>query len=292
MADFETLDWYDAPKYYDIVFDEDTVVEADFLEAALAKHGLPAKRVGRLRVLEPACGSGRLVVEFARRGARVAGFDLSQPMLGFAEQRLAQEGLEAQLFEASMQDFRVRGKFDLAHCLVSTFKYVDTEEGARSHLEGVARSLRPGGIYALGFHLSDYTSEQVDRERWVAERDGSHVVCNIQGWPPDRKTRTEQVRSRMVVTEGDLEKRLETNWTFRTYNARQVRSLLRSVPELEHVATYDFRYRIHQPGSLDGDHLDTLLILRRRPQEAPPAVRRSKPASKGRAGSKKRRGSA
>ena len=267
MAEFETLDWYDAPKYYDIVFDEDTVREADFLEAALEKHGTPPKRRGSLRVLEPACGSGRLVVEFARRGARVAGFDLSQPMLVFAGERLAKEGLEAKLFKASMQEFSVRGSFDLAHCLVSTFKYVDTEAGARSHLQRVAAALRPGGIYALGFHLSDYTSDRLDRERWVAERDGAHVVCNIQGWPPDPTTRTERVRSRMVVQEGGRERRLETNWTFRTYNERQVRRMLRAVPEFEHLATYDFRYRINEPGSLDGDHLDVLLILRRKPVE-------------------------
>lgn len=264
MPDYEPLDWYDAPRYYDIVFDEDTVKEADFLEAALAKHGAGQARRGPLRVLEPACGSGRLVAEFARRGAKVAGFDLSQPMLDFAGQRLAEEGLEARLFEASMQEFTVRGSFDLAHCLVSTFKYVDSEEGACSHLERVAAALRPGGIYALGFHLSDYTSDRLDRERWVAERDGVHVVCNIQGWPPNARTRTEQVRSRLVVREGDRERRMETNWTFRTYSPRQVRRMLRAVPELEHVATYDFRYRIDEPGDLDGEHLDVLLILRRR----------------------------
>jgi len=33
------IDWYDTPLYYDIVFDEDTVEEANFLEVMYARHG-------------------------------------------------------------------------------------------------------------------------------------------------------------------------------------------------------------------------------------------------------------
>ena len=53
-----------------------------------------------------------------------------------------------------MSAFETPGTFDLAHCLVSTFKYLLTEAAARAHLRSVARALRPGGVYALGFHLS------------------------------------------------------------------------------------------------------------------------------------------
>ncbi len=35
MTRFECIDWYDTPRYYDIVFDAGTAVECDFLLAAL-----------------------------------------------------------------------------------------------------------------------------------------------------------------------------------------------------------------------------------------------------------------
>jgi hypothetical protein len=57
---------------------------------------------------------------------------------------------------------------------------------------------------------------------------------------------------------------LETSWDFRTYDARQVRRLLKTVPQLEHVATYDFSYRSDRPRRLDDRQLDVILILRRR----------------------------
>jgi SAM-dependent methyltransferase len=134
MTGFEELDWYETPRWYDLVFDADTEREADFLEEVLEVHG---ESPGR-RVLEPACGSGRLVAELARRGWQVSGFDASDAMLEHARERLAAAGLAARLTRGRLEEVRVRGRFDLAHCLVSTFKYVLDEEGARAHLAGVA----------------------------------------------------------------------------------------------------------------------------------------------------------
>jgi hypothetical protein len=147
--------------------------------------------------------------------------------------------------------------------MVSTFKYVLDESGARSHLRCVARALRPGGIYVLGFHLSDYDDERRNRERWVARRDGVGVVCNTQGWPADRRTRLERVRTRMRVVERGEVRCTETEWLFRTYDWPQARRLLRSVPEFEHVATYDFGYDETRPRVLPDGQLDCVFVLRR-----------------------------
>src|SRR5262245_56541773 len=175
MARYETVDWYETPLLYDIVFEEDTAKEGLFLEQAFERFGRVASRREPRRVLEPACGSGRLVAEMARRGWAPTGFDLSAPMLDFARARLGRERLEATLATARMEQFRFAGKFELAHCLVSTFKYLLDEEGARSHLRAVAAALRPGGIYVLGFHLTAYFWRRCQHERWVGERDGTRV---------------------------------------------------------------------------------------------------------------------
>lgn len=262
-ARYEEFDWYETPRYYDAIFDVDSDIEGAFLEAAFEKHATPSPK-GRRRVLEPACGSGRLMVEMAKRGWAVHGFDLEPNMVKFSTERLADEGLTGTASVGNMADFKVRGTFDLAHCFVSTFKYLLTEEDARGHLESVARALRPGGIYALGFHLSWYDYREKTNERWIAKKDGAHVICTISGWPADRKTRREKVQARMKVLEDGIEKRAQTTWEFRSYDAKQVRSLLRSVPELEHVATYDFHYDIDEPQKLSDEQCDTMLILRRR----------------------------
>lgn len=253
-----SIDWYDLPRYYDIVFDDGTRAEATFLESMLERYGMARSR----RVLEPACGSGRLVGELAARGFAVTGFDKNRAMLDFAAQRLARRRLRARLVAADLARFSFREHFDLAHCLVSTFKYLTTEDAARAHLHAVARALSPRGIYVLGLHLTDYDSERRSRERWVARRDGVTVVCNTQVWPADRKARLEPVRTRLAVRTGARTARYETHWSFRTYDARELRALLARVPELEHVATYDFTYSKER--ELSDDQLDCVLILRKR----------------------------
>lgn len=262
MPRFEPFDWYDQALYYDIVFDADTSREADFLQAAQKRYALTRGT----RLLEPACGSGRLVAAMARRGYRVIGFDISDGILRFARQRLRDDGLTARLFHARMEHFHLPpNAFDLAHCLVSTFKYLLDESAARAHLKRMVRVLKPGGIYALGLHLTDYTDPTASHERWVASRGDIHVTCNIHGWPPDRRRRLERVRSRLTVRDHGRERRFETTWHFRTYNLRELKSLLRSVPAFEHLATYSFHCDINAPVPFDGNQLDTILILRRRP---------------------------
>ena len=259
---YEQIDWYDVPHYYDIIFDTGSKEEAAFLEEASRTYGLARGR----RALEPACGSGRLVCEMSRCGWKVTGLDLNPSMIKFSRERLERAGLKAELKRADMTNFSVKAskRYDLAFCLVSTFQHLLTETAARSHLQCVADALKPGGIYVLGFYLGIGAAGKTSRERWTGERNGVRVGCNIQGQSADPKTRLEPVRSRLIVTEGKSERRLETNWHFRSYNGRQVRSLLKSVPDLELAAVHDFRYDLALKYELTDDLGDTLLILRKR----------------------------
>lgn len=256
-------DWYDTPLYYDIIFDADTPKDGTFLEAAYQHYSLGR---GSKRVLEPACGSGRLLSEMAWRGWKTFGFDLSQPMLDYATDRLAQQNLKAKLWQDRMESFTLpKGPpFDLAHCLVSTFKYLLTEAHAVAHLRLVAESLRPGGIYVLGIHLTDYSRTTCEHERWVAERDNVHVVCNTRDWPADKSTRLEDVRNRLRITSDGKSHTQETKWQFRTYSAAQMKALLRKVPAFELAACHDFTHNISNVRELDDSYPDVVMVLRRR----------------------------
>lgn len=259
----EQRDWYDTPLYYDIIFDADTAREADFLEAVHQRFGRRGR--GR-RLLEPACGSGRLVLEMARRGWQVSGFDGNAQMLSFAEERLEQQGLKARLWRDWMQSFsQVKpASQDLAHCLVSTFKYLLTEKDAAACLQRVAAALKPDALFILGLHLTDYTQAKEEHERWVAARDGIHVICNTHTWPADQRKRLEPLRTRLSIQHEGRRHVQETHWQFRTYSAAQMRSLLKKVPALELLACYDFTYDIESPRQLDDPYADVILVLRKR----------------------------
>lgn len=257
---FRAVDWYDTPLYYDIIFDQHTAGEVAFVEA-MYERWIGAR--GKRRLLEPACGSGRLVAALAERGFEVSGFDASRPMLEFAQRRLG--GASASLRVGRMESFSYRRRFDLAHCFVSTFKYLTRAADARAHLERVAAALVPGGVYLLGFHLTEYEDRETDRERWHEVRDGIDVRCEVVTEPADPRARLEQVRSRLTVRRGGaLVARQETSWKFRTYSAAQFRRLVARVPALELVAVHDFDYDPAVTHELGADRLDVVAVLRRR----------------------------
>ena len=259
----EQRDWYDTPLYYDIIFDADTLKEAAFLEGVWERFAtVRARRMKR--VLEAACGSGRVMGEMLKRGWEADGFDLNASMLEHARKRL--EGLDQwKVWQGDLAGFEVpKGRrYGVVHCLVSTFKYVLSEAEAVAALRRMGEALLPGGVVVLGLHLTDYGRKGCEHERWVEERDGVAVVCNTRTWPADRRTRLERVRARLKVTEGGVTREQETVWDFRTYSAGQFRALVGAVPELERVGCFDFQYDLSAPRKLDDGYADVILVLRK-----------------------------
>ena len=252
--------WFDYPHYYDIAFQADTRREADFVEAACRKYCPFAAS----RFLEPACGSGRLITELAARGYQVTGFDLSQPALSYLGQRLARLGLDAETFEAEMSDFRIGQPADAAYCVVNTFRHLLTEQAARGHLECIAGSLRPGGIYVLGLHLLASGGDKEDSGCWTQRRCKTKVTVTARLLRTDRRRRIEDFQLCLMARSGSKELRLQHAFQLRTYTARQFRRLLDSVPSLELCDVYDFRYDIAQPFAPNNEMSYSVFVLRRR----------------------------
>lgn len=287
MPTYQPFDWYETPVYYDIIFDVDTDKEAAFLEQCHARHASSSgatkptasrsDAVGsipnKLHILEPACGSGRLMAALAKRGHKVAGVDLSQGMLDFARKRFKEQGVNGKLAKGEMQEFDLhkfaekQGGYDLAHILVSSFKYLQSDEDAAACLNCICDHLRVGGVFVLGIHTTEPDQDERCLERWRAQRDHLDVICTIRSDPPDHKARTEALRSRIVARDlrkPDSEpKRYESNWAFRTYTPGQLKSLLRKAPRLKHCATYTFNHDINERTAIDGDDLGLVLVLRR-----------------------------
>ncbi len=251
--------WYDYPQYYDLAFADETRREADFIEAACRKYGRATTR----SLLEPACGSGRLVVEMAARVYRLTRFDLSEPALAYLRRRLKRRDLGARVFRADMVDFRLPHPVDAAFSTFDGFRHLLTERAAASHLRCVACSLRPGGIYILGFHLLPLDAAEECVERWTARRGALQVSVTLRVVSTDRRRRLETLCVSLGVR-GRRELRLRHVFDFRLYTAAQFRRTLGRVPCLELCDVYDFWYEIDHPLALTDELSDAVFILRKR----------------------------
>jgi SAM-dependent methyltransferase len=251
---------YDYPEYFDLTFRDETKLEADFIEAACQKYGRwPAKRL-----LEPGCGGGRLIVELARRGHDMVGFDTSPRALAFLQRQLDQRGLRAQVIEGDMRQFRVAPQTDAAFCTFNTFRHLLTEHEAVAHLQCVANSLRRGAIYVLGLHLLPMDVDESCIERWTAKQRNTHVTVTLRVISANRRSRLEKIRLSMLVRKGLGEQRMRSEFDLRMYTPAQFRSLLRKVPAFELCDVFDFWYEIDQPLKLNDEITDTVAVLRKK----------------------------
>jgi SAM-dependent methyltransferase len=251
---------YDYPRYYDLVFGSDWKAEFDFLLAVFDTH-VPGKV---RRLFEPACGTGRLVFRLARAGYDVSGLDLNPRAVEYCNRRLARHGLPKSVFVGNMSDFRLPRKVDAAFNTINSFRHLLSERAARSHLRCVAESLRKGGVYVLGLHLTPTKGTPLDEERWSARRGHLAINTHLQTFDLDLRQRTERCRMLLNIYTPTKKRQIEDELVFRTYTAPQLRRLLSAVPEMKLIAAYDFRYRLDAPTEIAADTQDVVLILQRR----------------------------
>ena len=256
----QPVDWYDFPHYFDLAFRDETKAEVRFLVAAFEKYCQGPVR----RLLEPGCGSGRLVTALADRGYEMIGIDQNSIALAYLQKRLTRRGLAARLIHGTMASFRLPRGVDAAFCTFNTFRHLLTEDAARSHLQCVADHLREGGIYVLGLHLLPPDASEEACERWSAGQGATRLSVTLRVLATDRRKRLERLRMSLLVRTPKRLRRLRSEFLLRIYTARHFRSLLTTVPSLELCDVFDFWYEIDRPRQLTDEMSDTVLILRKR----------------------------
>jgi SAM-dependent methyltransferase len=177
---------------YDLAFRWDIEDEVDWLLERLG----PDCRC----VLEPGCGSGRVLEPLARRGLEAVGIDRSPGMVELARARGADVVL------AEMTDFDLGRTFDGAVCPINTLAHLTPGELAR-HLERMGRHLRPGGRYFVQLQLGG----EPHSSRW--ETDGVRVTWTAEHGDP--AAGRQRHRSRLETPAGEVVEEVHelTLWT-------------------------------------------------------------------------------
>ena len=255
-------DWYDHPQYFDMGFRDETALEVEFFEQAFQRFATRDVH----RVLEPGCGSGRLVAAMAARGYSVTGLDLSEAMLKYLRKRLKRRSLNADLVLGDMTKMSFDQPFDAAFCTFNTFRHLLSEADALCHLRSVAEHVLPGGIYILGFHMIPRCDDDAEcTERWTASHGGTKVSVTLKVIDFNRKTRQEMLRVsiKAVKRSGKVE-RIRSEFPLRIYAPDQAKKLLNKVKDQWEIASmFDFNYEIDHPLPFD-ELTDTVFVLRRK----------------------------
>lgn len=102
------------------------------------------------RVLELACGSGRITLPLARSGARVTGLDQDRRMLELARKKAAREGVEIEFIKADCRDFALGEKFPLIILPFNSIQFICyTRSDLKAFFGCVGDHLEEGGRLIL-----------------------------------------------------------------------------------------------------------------------------------------------
>ena len=142
-------DYNSIAYYYDLEYQR-FGFDLDFYRESARRAGANA------RVLELACGAGRLLLPLAQAGFDVTGVDLSEEMLKIARQKLAQAGPSlagrVQLHQGDMRRLdEVLGdaQFDFVFVAINSFQHLLTQADQLACLRSARRHLAPAGVFVV-----------------------------------------------------------------------------------------------------------------------------------------------
>jgi ubiquinone/menaquinone biosynthesis C-methylase UbiE len=103
------------------------------------------------KVLELACGTGRVYLELLEAGVEAYGLDNANSMLSVLKRKAKARGIKPKIKLADMRNFRYPFKFDLVIIPYRAFLHLENRSDQKKCLENVYRHLAKGGRLILNF---------------------------------------------------------------------------------------------------------------------------------------------
>lgn len=251
------VDFYSIPVIYDILHAPGTPAEFRSLRT-LARRFAPRPPSGKRPVwLEPACGTGRLLRAAAAHGVRAIGFDREPLMIAHARRLARKAEHRPAFFVADMEAFdegRRIPRVHMAFNLINTIRHLGSDAAMLRHFRAIERVLAPGGIYAVGLHMTAYGLESPTEEVWRGRAGPTRVIQVLQYLPPagsrGESLRAERAISHVTMTQGGETEHIDSTYALRSYSLGQWLTLLDRSP-LGIMAVTDHAgvdTRPHEPG--------------------------------------------
>jgi SAM-dependent methyltransferase len=127
------------------------------IEALMRRHGF----FGR-ELIDAACGTGKSLLPWARRGFDVCGFDRSSQMVDLAQAKCRAEGLAVKLSVADLRDDLDIVPAPLVTCLDDVLNYQLHQRDLCAAVRGLASLVAPGGVLVFDINTElTYASSYV-----------------------------------------------------------------------------------------------------------------------------------
>lgn len=248
---------YRTPEIYDVATGWKLEKELDFLEELFTRHAGSVRRL-----LEPCCGTGRLLHSMAGRGYGVAGYDLSPAMVAFARDRLQPFGGE--VWEGAMDSFVPPGPYDAALNMVNSIGYCLEDRQVASHLECVGAAIRPGGVYVIQLSYGGEPPELARFGPWGNRQGGISTTLLWEVVREDAEAKRSYQHCRITARQGRERRVFDESHVLRYWTHEDVNRLVAASPFELHAIYWDRFEEFPIEDYRIGEHGNLYHVLRRR----------------------------
>ena len=111
------------------------------------------------RVVELACGTGRVTIPMAEEGFEMTGVDITDSMLALARDKAQAKGVKAQWIHANMLEWNPEEQVDAVYMAGNSFQHLLTNTEQETFIKNVHGMLKEYGL--LIFDLRNATNEEL-----------------------------------------------------------------------------------------------------------------------------------
>lgn len=232
---------YNLPQYYDIAFSWDISKEIKFFRELFNRFA-PFKVKN---ILEPACGTGRFLLNLPKYGYRVTGYDNNSVMVAYAKKKIIDAGLQnvASAIVEDMKSARFNTKFDAAINSINSLGYLISDDDILTHFYNTGESLKSGGIYIVHLACAWNKLEHNEKDGWVIERNGIRIktVWNIE--KEDKQRKLSYQVCKMEINDHGKHIVLQDHHTLRLWLFEDLKKLIHRSRKFKLEAIYDEKHK-------------------------------------------------
>ncbi len=190
-----------------------------FLEQIWQKEKIEVQTIADL-----GCGTGNLLVPFAKKGYNLIGVDASFDMLAQAEQKLRYEKCHAVLLEQDLTDFSLPEQADCILSVCDSLNYL-TEDGELSAAFAcVKRYLKPNGIFCFDMNtVYQFETILADHTYAATEEDAAYIWENY--YDAEEKINEYAVTFFLQNADGTYQRTEELHYE-RAYDIEEIKNAL------------------------------------------------------------------
>lgn len=157
-------DWYKRIWNLDIKnmsWTEKTKEQVDFIIDLLDLNGTE-------KILDIGCGYGRHSLEFAKRGYKVTGVDITEDYISDAKLNAEKENLNADFLLMDVRDIEFSNEFDVVLNLADgAIGYLEDENENIKIFDVISKALKSGGKHFMDICSGDHANSYFPKKTWA-----------------------------------------------------------------------------------------------------------------------------